>query len=125
MKKERVRGKNIQRYMLWTYFAMACISVFIEIILCIYMVNSIKKQVEQIHAIEQKQIVAQMDQSMAVLEEQISQLSQNNLVRQILNLQAKPQYHGEDVLILQKLITQLADTQDYYSEISQILLLDK
>ena len=77
MKKRRsIENKNIQRYMLRTYLILVCISVFIEIILCIYMVGSARKHMVQNHGGNLDQIVYQMDESFAKAEGQSTQPGQ-------------------------------------------------
>ncbi|MCI9151046.1 MAG: helix-turn-helix transcriptional regulator [Lachnospiraceae bacterium] len=126
MKKRRsIENKNIQRYMLRTYLILVCISVFIEIILCIYMVGSARKHMVQNHGGNLDQIVYQMDESFAKAEGQSNQLSQDNQVQQVLGFRGTPEYHGENILKIRDMMDNFEDIESNYPEIKSIFFVDK
>lgn len=126
MKKKRsIENTNIQRYMLRTYLILTCISVFIEIILCIYMVGSARKHMVQNHAGNLDQIIYQMDESFAKVEGQAAQLSQDSQVHQVLGFKGTPEYHGENILKIRDMMNRFAEKEANYDEIKSIFFVDK
>lgn len=126
MKRKRsIENINIQRYMLRTYLILTCISVFIEIILCIYMVGSARKHMVQNHAGNLDQIIYQMDESFARAEGQTNQLCRDSRVLQVLGFKGKPEYHGENILKIRDMMDTFAEKETNYSEIKSIFFVDK
>lgn len=126
MKKKRsIENQNIQGYMLRTYLAMACISVFIEVILCVYMIVSARSHMTEAHTNDLDRIVLQMDEAFANVMEQAGQLTRDAQVQQVLGFRGTPEYHGENILKVKNVMDDFEDKENYYEEIKSIFLVDK
>lgn len=122
--QKKLRKKNIQRYMLKSYLIIACISVFVELILCAYMIINTGIQLKQNHQMELDKAALLMDGMLADISEQTNQLSDHLLVQKILGYSAYPKYHGSDILDIQDMMELFQNKISYYSQIEDIILLN-
>lgn len=127
MKKEKMKHQkkqNIQRYMLKTYLVVTCISVFVECIFCVYAIMNSNRQLKENHQMELEKVALLMDDLLADVDEQSSQLSNNTLVQKILGYTSYPEYHGADVLDIRDVMNLFNNAMSYYNQIKSICLLN-
>ena len=125
MKSRKVSAeKNIQRYILKTYLVMACISVFIELILCIFLVVKTNRTMSEGNAAELDKVVLQLDNMFGEIENQAKQLSGETLVHKVLSYSGRKNFYGAQVLDVKSLMEDFADRCAGYKYITDIFLLN-
>ncbi len=124
MDKRKKREKNIQRYMLKTYLVMAFISVFVSIILCVFMVIRANQSVVRSSQNELDKIKLQMDHIFENVNDVLAQLCESDLVGSISGYSPDPVYRGEIIMDIQELMTSFESDMDRCEFISNIYLLD-
>ncbi len=125
MKKKDSGQENVQRYMLKTYFVIACISVFIGIFLCIFMLVRTSRTARENMDAQMEKIRLTMDQVWKDVEELCGRLCQDGLVKQVLDYSSEPFYHGNDVLDVQTLMETFNENMDSCKEVLEIYLLNR
>ena len=112
MDKRKKREKNIQRYMLKTYLVMAFISVFVSIILCVFMVIRANQSVVRSSQNELDKIKLQMDHIFENVNDVLAQLCESDLVGVFPAIPRIPVYRGEIIMDIQELITSFESDMD-------------
>ena len=122
---KKIQQNNIQRYMLMSYLIIACISVFVEFILCAYMIINTGTQLKEKHEVELDKAIFLFDQQLADISEASRQLSESTLVKKILGYSAYPRYHGSDVLDIKSMMELFEDKVSYCNQIEDIMLISR
>ena len=125
MKKKNSRQENVQRYMLKTYFVIACISVFIGIFLCIFMLVRTSRTARENMDAQMEKIRLTMDQVWKDVEDVCGRLCQDGLVKQVLGYSSEPFYHGNDVLDVQTLMETFNENIDSCKEVLELYMLNR
>ena len=114
---KKIQQNNIQRYMLMSYLIIACISVFVEFILCAYIIINTGTQLKEKHEVELDKAIFLFDQQLADISEASRQLSESTLVKKILGYSAYPRYHGSDVLDIKSMMEVFEDKISYLTRL--------
>ena len=116
--------ENIQRYMLKTYFVIACISVFVGAF-CVYLCLCVQTVQPGKYGYVSEKIRLTMDQAWRDVEDVCGRLCQDGLVKQVLGYSSEPSYHGNDVLDVQTLMEAFNENIDSCKEVLEIYLLNR
>lgn len=122
---KKIRQNNIQRYMLISYLMVACISVFVELILCIYMITSTSVQLKEKHEAELDKAIFLFDQKLADICDISKQFAESALVKKILGYASYPSYYGSDVLDIKSMMNAFEEKVSDNDQIEEIMLISR
>lgn len=125
MKTKHSGRENVQRYMLKTYLVMACISVFLGIILCAFMMGRAGHSAKNTMTAELDKIQLSMDHVWQELDELTAKLKKEEQVKNMLDAIARfgaPDRKSQEVYTLREVFK---EKLDLCSEATEIYLVDQ
>ena len=124
MKEKTAKEKKIQRYMLKTYLVMAFISVFVGLLLCIFMVIRAGRSIGQSSQGELEKAKLAMDNIFGHMEDVLDQICKDNQVVSIADFSPEPYYYGETLMEVLDLLHSFESNMELYEEIDNIYFVD-